>query len=410
VFSRKTNERAFSLEHPSSTGDSMNRFLRGSVALAVSATLAALLAACGGGGADTTTQASISKLRVMGDSLADGGTFGIKFTIQGNDIYPERISQQYGLGKGCNFFSFTGTTFVPNSKAGCTNYAIGGGVINPASGALTTGDPRTISVQIATATAAGNFSDSDLLLVDGGGNDAAALVTAYLGATTPTGQQAYLTLLGTQLTSAQVQAAAAGGAAGFATAGGQYMAALANTFYDQLKAGALDKGAKRLAILNMPGITNTPRFQMVLDSIAAASGGGTAGATARSQSEALFKGWVVAFNSQLATRAAGDSRVAIADFYTVFNEQVANPAQFGLTDAKRAACPVAGVGSDGLPTYNFATCTDAALAALTPPSGATGGANWYKTWTFSDGFHPSAYGHQLLSQLIARTLAQAGWL
>ena len=67
------------------------------------------------------------------------------------------------------------------------------------------------------------------------------------------------------------------------------MAALANTFYDQLKAGALDKGAKRLAILNMPGITNTPRFQMVLDSIAAASGGGTAGATARSQSEALFK-------------------------------------------------------------------------------------------------------------------------
>jgi outer membrane lipase/esterase len=67
------------------------------------------------------------------------------------------------------------------------------------------------------------------------------------------------------------------------------------------------------------------------------------------------------------------------------------------------------VGSDGLPTYNFATCTDAALSAA-PPAGATGGANWWKTWAFSDGFHPTPYGHQLLAQLISRTLAQAGWL
>jgi phospholipase/lecithinase/hemolysin len=55
------------------------------------------------------------------------------------------------------------------------------------------------------------------------------------------------------------------------------------------------------------------------------------------------------------------------------------------------------------------TCTDAFLAA-NPPAGATGGANWYKTWAFADGFHPTAFGHQLLSQLISRSLAVAGWL
>ena len=350
----------------------------------------------------------------MGDSLADVGTFGgVRATIQGNDMYPERVSLAYGLGKGCNFYAFNGTTFIVNPNAGCSNFAIGGGVINPASSGFLSTDPRGIGVQFATATAAANFAAGDLLIVDGGGNDAAALVGAYLRAGQPApsgdGGASFIALIATQLTAAQVLAAQTGGAAGLQTAGGQYMTALADTFYAMIKAGALDKGAQRIAVLNMPGITNTPRFQLVLNSIAAAAGGGSAGTTARAGAEALFKSWFEAFNRQLATRFAGDARVAVVDFYTEFNNQVAAPAQYALTNAKDPACPATGVGSDGLPTYTFATCTDAALAAA-PPAGATGGANWYKTWAFSDGFHPSAYGHQLLSQLISRSLAQAGWL
>jgi len=384
------------------------------VSMALAAAAALFLAACGGGGADTTPRDSVTRVVVMGDSLADVGTFGgVRATIQGNDMYPERVSLAYGLGKGCNFYAFNGTTFVVNPNAGCSNFAIGGGVINPASGGLAAPDPRGIGVQFATATAAGNFGAGDLLVVDGGGNDAAALVGAYLKAGQPApggdGGASYLALLGTQLTSAQVQAAAAGGAAGLAQAGATYMAALGDTFYNMIKTGALDKGARRIVLLNMPGITNTPRFQLVLDSIAAAGGGGAAGAAARAQSEALFKSWVEAFNAQLATRLGGDARVAVADFYTTFNDEVAHPAQYGLTNATTPACPITGVGSDGLPTYTFATCTNAALAAA-PPAGATGGADWYKTWAFSDGFHPSGYGHQLLAQLLARSLEQSGWL
>ena len=370
--------------------------------LALAATL--VLAACGGGTADTTPRVAVTAVKVFGDSLADVGTFaGVKATVQGPDalLYPERIAQAYGQSL-CNFYVFTGTTFAANPKAGCTDYAIGGGVINHANAA----DPRGIPLQLATAGAAG-FTAGDLLVVDGGGNDAAALVGAYLAIPKDKGAS-YTALLGTLLTPAQVAAAAGGGAAGLAAAGGTYMQALAAKFYGAIKTSALDKGATRIVLLNMPGITNTPRFQMVLDGIAAASGGGSTGAAARAQSEALFKGWVVAFNSELDKQFASEARVAIVDFYTGFNDQVAMPAQFSLSNVKTPACPIKGQGSDGLPTYDFASCTAAALSA-SPPAGASG-PDWWKSYAFSDSFHPTPYGHQLTAQLISKTLAIKGWL
>lgn len=384
----------------------MNRYCRASLTLAASTALSVLIAACGGSSADTTPRVAITSVKVMGDSLADVGTFGIKFTIQGNDTYPERIAQLYGLPKGCNFFAFTGTTFAANPTAGCTNFAIGGGVINAASGPYTSQDPRIIGNQFSTANLAGNFSAKDLLIIDGGGNDAAALVTAYLAQPTDAGAS-YQALLATVLTPAQMGAlgtACAGGPtagcqAALAGAGGTYMTSLANNFYDTIQMKALDKGAQQVALLNMPGITNTPLFQGVLKQIET-----QAGATVRAQSEALFKGWVVAFNTQLATRAAGNAKVALVDFYTEFNNQIASPAQFALTNVTTPAC-----ADKGSVAATWGTCTDAFLAA-NPPTGATGGANWYKTWAFADGFHPTAFGHQLLSQLISRSLAVAGWL
>ena len=379
----------------------MNSIRRGLQALTASVALAALLAACGGGGDP------VRSVRVMGDSLADAGTFGLKFTIQGQDIYPERVGEAYGLGKGCNFFSFTGTTFAPNSKAGCTNYAIGGGVINPASSGLTAADPRGIGVQFAAATAGGKFNRGDLLLIDGGGNDAAALVGAYLKAASD-GGAAYAALLGTQLTQAQVGQAAAGGQAGLANAGGLYMTALANTFATMIQSQLIDKGAERIVLINMPAITLTPRFQAVLDQIAQVSGPGATGAAARTQAETLFNTWVAAFNSQLAARFNGNAKVAMVDLFGEFKAWVSEPAKYGLADAKRTACPITGTGSDGLPSYTFATCTTTVLAA-TPPSGATG-SDWFNSWLFSDSFHPTGKGHELATQSILRTLRAAGWL
>ena len=367
-----------------------------------------LIAACGGGGSDGSTRVQITSVKVMGDSLADSGTFGFKFTVQGaqSSIYPERIATNYSVSTLCPFYLFNGTTFVANPTAGCTNYAIGGGRINNYTAPTA---PLSIVQQLATAgTLAGTYKSTDLLVIDGGGNDAADLVGAYLRVPSDSGA-AYSALLQTVLPSATVQAALAQGAAGFASVGGTYMTALADLFYNAIKANALDKGAQHVVVLNMPGITNTPRFQAVLDSIAAANGGGTTGATARASAEGLFKSWISAFNSELAAKFDGDSKVALVDFYTSFNDQIASPAQYLLSNVKTPACPQTGTGSDGLATYTFATCTDTALSAMTPPTGSDGTANWWKSYAFSDSFHPTPYGHDLLARRIMKSLADAGW-
>ncbi|MGE3348860.1 MAG: SGNH/GDSL hydrolase family protein [Ramlibacter sp.] len=376
---------------------------------------ALLVAACGGGG-EIAPKASISKVYVMGDSLADVGTFGFKFTVQdssnpkGFPIWPQLVANTIGVNGSaqCNFFLFNGTTYVANPTAGCTNYAIGGGrIVTPAAQGGAT-NPQTVGTQLATRAAAGNYVEGELVLIDGGGNDAADLVGAYLGAASgAAGVAAYQAFLAQQLDAATI-----GGALtqpnGAAIAAGAYMQKLADTFYASIKANTLDKGANRVAVLNMPDITLTPRFQAVLTGVAAASGGGTAGATAAAQLQGAIQQWISAFNAKLKANIGADSRVALVDFYTDFTDEVKNPASYGLANAKTPACPATGVDSSGLPTYTFQTCTSNALNAA-PPTGVSG-TNWFNTYAFSDSFHPTPYGHQLLAASVNRALARAGWL
>ena len=372
---------------------------------ALLAVAAAALSACGGGGSDTTPVAPITGVKVMGDSLADSGTFGLKFTVQGaaptgagsTAIWPERVASEYGVSL-CPKYQFTGSTF--NSAAGCTNYAVGGGRINNFTAPTS---PVSITTQMADAGSTG-FAAGDLALIDGGGNDAADLVGAYLSASKD-GGATYKALLTTLLPASMVDAAFAGGATGMAQVGGAYMVALADNFSASIGANVLGKGAQRVAILNLPSIDKTPRLQQLLGGVAAA-----AGPAASAQVQGLVKAWVEAFNTKLAANFAGNDKVVVVDFYTSLNDQVAHPEQFGLTNAKDTACPITGVGADGLPTYTFPSCTVAALSAMPPPAGATGGADWWKTYAFADGLHPTPYGHQLLSQLVSRSIAQAGWL
>lgn len=377
------------------------------------AAVALFTTACGGGGSDTTPAVQPASITVMGDSLADSGTFGYKFTVQGADsrVFPEIIARSYGLAAPCNVYAFTGTTFVANTvQTGCSNFAVGGGRINNFSAPTS---PQSIVQQItsagAAASAAGGYSAGALLVIDGGANDAADLVGAFL-AVPRDGGASYAALLGTVLPPTTIGPALAQGQAGLESLGATYLAAVADRFFNAIKTNALDKGAQRIVVVNMPGITNTPRFQTVLDSIAASAGGGSTGTAARAHYESVFKGWIVAFNTELAQQFSGNAKVIVVDFYTSFNDEIATPAQFGLQNVSLPVCPITGLGSDGLPTYTFPTCTDVSLSATAPPAGATGGANWWKSFAFSDSFHPTPYGHQLLAQLISRSLSQAGWL
>jgi phospholipase/lecithinase/hemolysin len=347
---------------------------------------------------------------VAGDSLADVGTFGMKFTVQnsasaaGFPIFPQIVASDFGVNSQCNFYVLTGSTFVPNSAAGCTNFAVGGGrIVNPASNGGVTA-PFDVPVQLATAlqVAGGSWKDTDLLIVDGGGNDAADLVTAYLGAATGAGGVAnYQAFLAQQLDSATI-AATLPQPNGAAIAAGLYMQKVADTYYAAIKADALDKGATHVAVLNAPDITLTPRFQQVLGAVSNSSG-----AAASAQLQAAIRQWVGGFNSELQAKVNGDARVALVDFYSDFSDEIAHPADYGLTNVTTPACPITGLDTSGLPTYNFAVCTSAALDA-SPPSGLAAG--WWQTYAFSDSFHPTPFGHHLLAASVSRAIARAGWL
>ena len=383
------------------------RFMHGLTAMAA----AVLVAACGGG--------SDSRVLVMGDSLSDSGTFGLKFTVQGSaatgsgssSIWPELVAADYNGDGLCPDYRFTGTTFI--NQAVCTNFAIGGGRINNASNPA---DPRSIPLQLKTAAEVhGPYASSsggllgafekttrDLLLVDGGGNDAADLAGAYLAISGDAGQ-AYRTLLLTLLDQTTVDTALGAGANGAVTIGGAYMQALADKFADDITTYGVDKGA-RVLVINVPDIALTPRFSAVLFGVTQQAGAAVAG-----QVKAVIQGWVDAFNARLTQRFAGSDRVAVVDFNAQFRDQVGNPAQYGLTDAVDTACPITGIeAGTGLPEYDFPTCTAAALSA-DPPAGTTGGADWWKTYLFSDGFHPTPKGHELAAAEVMKVLNARGW-
>lgn len=382
----------------------MRQFTRYGLAAGMAAVLAWGLAGCGGNDS-LPAKSSVTKVYVMGDSLADVGTFGLKFTVQdssnpkGFPIWPQIVAGNFGLDalSQCNFFASTnGITFTPNSTAGCTNFAIGNGRIFAGTSFGGASSPYNVGVQMATkVTSSGNYLPTDLVLIDGGGNDASDLVSAYLGAAAGgAGLTAYQAFLAQQLPSATI-AALLPQTNGAALAAGAYMQALANTFYASINTQVLQKNGSKVAILNMPDITVTPKLQMVLGSLGAS---GPAFQTAVRQ-------WITAFNTQLKTNIANDNRIALVDFYYDINDEVTNPASYGLSNAISTACPATGVGLDGLPSYTFSTCTSTALDGT---SGKTAG--WWKTYAFSDGFHPTPMAHGLLASSVARALARAGWL
>ncbi|MGV0985610.1 MAG: SGNH/GDSL hydrolase family protein [Limnohabitans sp.] len=347
------------------------------------------LAGCGGNDS-LPSKTPISKVYVMGDSLADVGTFGgIKFTVQdpinpkNSLIWTQLIANNFGLDGSaqCNFYSISNAvTTNPN----CTNFAIGGArIVNKSTDTLpTVGDQLTVR-------SAAPFADTDLLLVDGGGNDAADLATAFLTVAGGGDPIDYQTFLLQQLSPSELNGAFIQDATG-SVAAGLYMQNLAKTYYTAIKANALDKGAKRVGVLNVPDITVTPRFQAVLVSL------GNNGPTV----QGLIRQWITTFNTQLKTSIAADSRIALVDFYTDFQDEVNKPADYGLTNATTPVC-------SEFKSQNFGNfpCLSTELDAI---SGKTAG--WWKTYAFADGFHPTPYGHSLLAASVSRALARAGWL
>ena len=388
-------------------------FVRRAFMAALAAASLALIAGCGGGKGDTQAAAPAAssapvaagtpppRVIVAGDSLADVGTFGLKATVQssanpaaGYPLYPEIVARDLGAGSLCNFFS-SGDGLVFKTNTGCTDFAVGAAqVVNSVSrgGSLL---PYSLQHQLEKAVEAngGAWHAGDLIVIDAGANDALGLAESYRGARkgSTSDQAIYAALLEQQLDTSTISQALAQPDGG-SVAAGLYMQRVAQTLWTAVKANTLDKGATRVVLLNVPDLTLTPKFRTIVAEISAAEG-----AAAGTAFQAALRQWVAGFNTELARLAAGEQRVALVPYFEDLTAEVTNPAAFGLTNVTDASCPPAG---------DFPACTDAALDAA-PPAGLAPG--WWKTWAFSNEFHPSPRGHELLAASVERTLARAGW-
>jgi len=216
------------------------------------------------------------RVRVFGDSLSDSGTFGLKFTVQGtaatgpgsSSIWVDVVAAQFQKKLLCAYFRINGSTVT--TESGCTNYAIGGGRINNFTNPSA---PLSVLVQLQTAAQVhGSYTASDILLIDGGGNDAADLAGAWLGATTPTGLQSFQTLLSSALGTSATATLLGSGQSGPVVAGVAYMEKLADNLADAVITHAVEKGAKKVLVMNLPDIALTPWFSAVLAGVAAQAG------------------------------------------------------------------------------------------------------------------------------------------
>jgi len=360
-----------------------------------------------------TTTRSTPRVVVFGDSLVDVGTLGYKFTTQGsaptgatsNKVFPEVIAASMGAAQPCAYFRSTdnGTSFT--NSATCTGFGVyGGRIVHPDATS-----PKSLPVQLdAAASTIGAYTNDDLVVISISGNDGADLITAYF-ALAQGNSASFIALTSKVLGASTVTSLlSADPTTGPAAVGVAYMTALATTTFNLVKSKVLDKGASKVLLANTPKGSVTPRLAIGLANVQA-----QLGAAARAQVEGLFNQWYQSYNQQLALKFAAEPRVAIFDLYALQDTFATTPATYSFTNSKDASCPPVGVDADG-PTYNLATCTEAAANGYIA-SGQNGLISGTKLtgnvtgFVYSDNFHPTPRGHEIAGQVAFNLINARGW-
>jgi phospholipase/lecithinase/hemolysin len=404
------------------------------VKLALSALGTALiLAGCGGGSGTATSPNSngFTSMVVFGDSLSDigsykvgavaavgGGTWSVNSPTAKN--WTESIAAQFNLAKPCAAQTgllsiIPGIPTVPvQNFSTCRNYAQGSSrVTNPAGpssiaiqqgvfAATKAGGGTDAQAGLAAANAAGlglmavpvanqmashlanaggAYSGRELIAIMAGGNDifmnlngvssAAAGGAGAVGAAQFAGWPA-----GVQASVAAGGLAAAGAAQQAAVAG---MAQAATELVALVNTQVLAKGAKYVAVVNLPDVSQTP-FASSLDPA----------------TRGFVNTMVTTFNTTLNAGLAGKAGVIVVDAYTQGRDQVANPGQYALSNVTARACSTT------------STANPLAGSSLTCTAASTVAGDVSK-YLFADDVHLTPYGNQLLAQFVTKNLATAGW-
>lgn len=319
--------------------------------------------------------------------------------------------------------------------------------VNSALGQLTV----PIVTQIAThlGRVGGSFSGTELVTVMAGGNDVLRLLDELVVKATAAGSQAFANSLVGQLAAGATNPAAAAQAIGLAlqtesarpghtdqtvvsaavtaaatqpgnsavgnpaiygpmVASAQTAGAAAGALYaknngateavfpmgqagkelaNYIKTQIVGKGAKRVAVVNLPDVSSTPS------------------ATSQSvDTQGLILNMVIYFNELLASELAGTPGVLIVDAFTDLRRQIANPTSYGISNATTPACNL-NAPANGLATS--ATAQNGTSLVCNTSNVIAGDVSKY---LFADTVHPTPYGYKLLADLVNKNLTQAGWL
>lgn len=370
------------------------------------AAAAALLVACGGGGeGDQSARVEYGKLVTFGDSLSDVGSYNASLSDGTPGVVAALHGGRYTIntGEAVNWTELLATTLgvtalcpaqtglntyepalhfppVPTVEhVECFSYAQGGArVTNPVGpgniNLLALGDPTGALGQLTKpiveqvnrhlTKVGGTFAADDLVTVMAGGNDLIMNDATYKA----------LVGMGMSDEAAEAQVKA-------------YMEAAGTELAGYIKDLIVAKGATRVVVVNLPDISNTPRY------LNADADAGTPEDDHVSQ--AMIQRLVVAFNAKLAEGLQNtQANVLQIDAYNVGHDQTAHPAQYGLTNVTEPACDLA-----HMPLPTSLVCTVDSLVA-----DAT------ETWQYADEVHPSPYGYKLLAQLVTAEMSKKGWL
>ena len=358
------------------------RYFKWSVTIA----MAAVLAACGGGGSDVPAKPRFTSQVSFGDSLSDVGSYkvglvaaigGGQFTINIPNTatnWTELTAQQFGLsapcaaetgldnGSGAPPGTPTGTVIPVTDYATCTGYAQGGarvtnpiGIGNKALG----GGGFALTVPVATqisnhlAAHGGSFTGHEIVFVMAGAND----VFYQLGLV--------------------------GASAATPTEAVTAMATEAGNLVNDINTLILANGAKYVVVVNIPDIVSTP-FGATL----------TPGP---SGSQVLVDTMVTTFNSALQSGLSGTANVLLVDAYNASKDEVAHPSKYNLTDVTHTACDLA---SPYNPLASSLGCNANSLST---------GVSVSDHYLFADTVHPTPYGHALFATYVLQAMTNKGW-
>jgi outer membrane lipase/esterase len=231
---------------------------------------------------------------------------------------------------------------------------------------------QAIGLAIATENARPEKTDQSVVAAAVGaaaiqpGNAAVAQVSVY----------------GPMVAKAQTDAAVAGTKAGndYAATNGPKLVAELGAAGAQMAAlvknDIVAKGARYVVVANLPDVASSP-----------------AGKSNPADIQALTAAMVNAFNTQLKAGLGSDERILYVDLYTISNDQVNNPAPYGLTNTSSPACGVNLLGTTSL------VCTPANTVA-----GDVG------RYMFADGIHPTPFENNLIARYVLKEMATKGWL